>query len=233
MVFFLFSAVNAVSDTDTPEHSQTLALIAPDACHFSGSFHQSKHVKSLPVLLESTGDFLFSCQYGLIWRTKQPVLESLIFTKENTHFLMTENEDATVLEGAEYDFMAKLLLGLMSGDTHYIEKAFEVEVQHTADSKKAIEATETTNKQTIQLTPKSKFIKKAIHSVLLSKELTNASLRITITDKNQQATKIETKQVKTFSDEKGFGKYCSTQFADSETCQLLMGKGHFPISEVY
>ena len=194
------------SQTSMATEQKTLQEMLPKDCHFSGEFQQKKQIKSLPVPLNSAGVFSYSCDYGLIWATQSPIQEALVFTKENLHFLVPDNITVENLEGVQHDFIAKLLLGLLSGDTGFIEKEFDI--------------SETPQSDSLLLKPKSTFVKRAINSVLLKKQPEGKSLSIKITDKNKQSTQIITKQSSQYANKDEFKQHCIREFND--TCDLLL-----------
>ena len=111
----------------------------------------------------------------------------------------------------QHDFLAKLLLGLMAADIGVIENEFDLKMGES-DSQQS----------SLIMVPKGEMIKKAIQSVELQKEQNKKNLIITITDKNGQVTKINTKEVERYSDDKDFKKRCTTQQYHSNACALLL-----------
>lgn len=205
------------------ESLEVLKSLMPKVCNFSGEFSQSKQIKTLPVPLVSSGEFIYSCDLGLIWKTQKPIVESLVFTNQKLHFLVPEKLSVENLEGVQHDFLANLLLGLMAGNTEFISKEFEIDVSEKKGD-------------VIQLTlqPKNKMVKRAIHSVILEKESSEESsietnrngLHILITDKNKQVTKIissgkqQFAQSKVFTKGNDFSKQCMSLSSDG--CELLL-----------
>lgn len=207
LVLTLLSFNSAYSLTN----KQFLASMLPDNCYFSGDFSQTKKIKALPKPLASNGGFLYSCKLGLIWETKTPIKESLVFSTDQLNFLVKDESSAENLESVQHDFLAKLLLGLMAADTQFIEKEFEIEM----------DATESQQSSLIMV-PKGKMIKEAIQSVVLEKAANKKNLVITITDKNQQVTKINTIEVARYTDDNDFKKRCASQQYHSNACALLL-----------
>ena len=197
------------------ESVEVLKSLMPKVCHFSGVFNQSKQIKTLPVPLNSTGEFIYSCDLGLIWKTQKPIVESLVFTNQKLHFLVPEKLSIENLDGVQHDFLGNLLLGLMSGNTEFISKEFEIDV-----SEQKGETTQLT------LQPKNKMIKRAIQSVTLEKESTANELQIVITDKNNQVTKIISSEKQQYAQSENitkdtdFSKQCMSLSADG--CELLL-----------
>lgn len=206
----MLSNVSASASADN-----SLALLKsmmPTVCHFSGEFSQAKQIKTLPIPLVSKGEFIYSCDLGLIWKTQEPVTESLIFTNQKLHFLIPEKLSIENLEGVQHDFLANLLLGLMAGNTEFIEKEFDLE---TIEAKNGVEG--------LSLIPKNKVVKQAILSVTLEKidssSLGKNGLQISITDKNLQVTRISSTEKQQYAKNDEFSQHCTSLSADG--CELL------------
>ncbi len=181
----------------------------PAACHFSGEFSQTKQIKTLPVPLVSNGEFIYSCDLGLIWKTQNPIVESLVFTNQKLNFLVPEKLLIENLEGVQHDFLANLLLGLMAGNVEFIAKEFEIEISEKKD-----------NLIQLTLAPKNKMVKQAIDTVVLKKQTNKKELQILITDKNQQVTRIVSIEKQQFAKNDDFSKSCTSLSADA--CNLLL-----------
>ena len=207
LCLFVLSSVfaNANSDDDL----LTLKSMMPKVCHLAGEFSQSKQIKSIPVPLVSKGEFVYSCDFGLIWKTLTPVTESLVFSNKKHHFLVQDKFTVENLDGVQHYFLADLLLGLMSGNTEFIAKEFELST--LSDVQKGL-----------TLQPKNKMVKQAIQSVVLKKlDDTNNknALEITITDKNQQTTKIISSEKQQFANHDDFSISCMS--LSTSSCKLL------------
>ena len=67
--------LNANADTHTPLLTQWF----PQSCYHSGSFEQQKHFAGVNKAIVSKGRFAYSCEYGLLWKTEQPILERMVY----------------------------------------------------------------------------------------------------------------------------------------------------------
>ena len=218
-LLIVFVANSFSVSANTKENIQVLKSMMPKVCHFSGEFSQTKQIKTLPVPLVSNGEFIYSCDLGLIWKTQKPVVESLVFTHQKLNFLVPEKLSIENLDGVQHDFLANLLLGLMAGNTEFITKEFEIEISEKKD-----------NLIQLILVPKNKMVKQAINSVVLEKSSSNEKskngLQISIIDKNQQLTKIVSleKQQFTVNDtiikDEIFAASCKSLSVDG--CKLLL-----------
>ncbi|WP_299877613.1 outer membrane lipoprotein carrier protein LolA [uncultured Cocleimonas sp.] len=216
MLCLMASVVSSVSlSANTPENIKALKSMMPEACNFSGEFSQSKQIKSLPVPLVSMGEFIYSCDLGLIWKTQKPIVESLVFTNQKLNFLVPEKLSVEILDGVQHDFLANLLLGLMAGNTEFIAKEFDFQISKN----------DTTGVE-LSLVPKNKMVKQAIDSVVLAKPNTKKELQISITDKNQQVTRIVSSEKQQYamndklSKDAAFSERCASLSADG--CKLLL-----------
>ena len=213
MIRFVFLVVFVAScfsvSANSKEKLQALKSMMPKVCHFSGEFSQTKQIKTLPVPLVSNGEFIYSCDHGLIWKTQNPIVESLVFTNQKLNFLVPEKLSVENLDGVQHDFLANLLLGLMAGNTEFIAKEFEVEVSDKKD-----------NLIQLILVPKNKMVKQAIDSVVLKKQTNKNELQISITDRNQQVTRIVSTEKKQYAKNDDFSNNCLSFSADG--CKLLL-----------
>ena len=181
-----FPAISALRDgSNTALAEQDILKEAfPSICHFSGNFEQKRQSKGLPIPLNSSGNFYYSCDLGLIWNTESPINDVLLYVNATTNFRVNENGDIESLSGAVRYAMSRIVLRLMRGDIAYFASEFEVSRSEEEGS--------------ILLLPESTFMKKGIKSIQLNKTMENSSdtkLLITIRDLNEQNTSIEIKDI--------------------------------------
>ena len=205
LFLLLFYSVFVSANSDENLHS--LKSMMPKVCHFSGEFIQTKQIKTLPIPLVSNGVFVYSCELGLIWQTQKPIIESLVFTNEELHFLVPEKRSIENLDGVQHNFLANLLLGLMAGNTDFIENEFEIlRIEN--------------EQNTLTLSPKNNMVKRAILTVVLNKKTEINELEISITDKNKQTTKIVSTEKQQFVSNDDFSKNCHS--ISTKSCELLL-----------
>lgn len=185
-----------------------LTLMLPQVCHFAGEFSQSKHIKALPMPLASNGEFIYSCDLGLIWKTQKPVIESLVFTHQKLHFLVPEKLSVENLDSVQHEFLANLLLGLMAGNTGFIANKFEIKVLEKQGGIIAL-----------KLLPKSKLLRQAIDSVVLENQTEKNEIKISIIDNKQQITTIVSTEKRQYANKNDFLEGCVSLSADG--CELL------------
>lgn len=154
-----------------------LQEILPQTCQFSGEFTQQKQLKDIPAPLISRGNFLFSCQRGLIWKQTQPFNEALLYTKHNINFAISQDQ-VKPLKGSIHHALSKILMGLMRGDLDYIEKNFSV---HPHDQSRA---------NHFLLKPINKKMQKAIEHIVLWKTEASGTVHYQINDSRQQQTQV-------------------------------------------
>ncbi len=205
LLSFVLATTFAYANSD--KELEILKSMLPEACFFSGEFNQSKQIKTLPVPLKSNGEFVYSCDSGLIWNTQKPIVESLVFTNEKLHFLVLDQSTQENLDGVQHFFLANLLLSLMAGDTQFIANEFKLissKDQHGI----------------LTLKPKNKMVKQAIQSVMLKKIESSNVLEISITDSKQQITQIVSSEKQQFKANDDFVKSCMS--LSTSSCKLLL-----------
>ncbi len=155
-------------------------------CYFIGSFTQQKSLSGLSTLAESAGQFIYSCDRGVIWSTNTPELETLVLKSETTtsKAIAYRLVDGLVerLKSRQSRFLTELIMNLMSSDQTGIASSF------TAEKNEDGSAT---------LVPKKRQLKRAIKKISFSK-LTDkqfgvgqSGIRIVIIDRNLEKTVIE------------------------------------------
>lgn len=150
---------SATSESNKKSSAQRLTEHLPASCYHSGHYAQEKKLDGINQPLESQGDFIFSCQHGLIWHTQSPVIETAIYTARGKHFLIAD-EQITPLDNRIHKALGTLLNHLMGGDTQYLLRNFTLEEQD----------------KSLQLTPKHKRLKRAVQRI----EITQKDARVTI-----------------------------------------------------
>lgn len=144
-----------IAQADNPQAAAPdIKGFLPQHCYFSGRFVQNRKVESIPASLESQGNFLFSCEHGLIWHTGLPTRETVIYTNGKKHFQVDSDGRIEPLKGRLHDNMALLLNGLMGADVNYLEKYFSFG---------------TIEPDNVELQPKKKNMRKFIEQLNLRK----------------------------------------------------------------
>ncbi|MBL4851587.1 MAG: outer membrane lipoprotein carrier protein LolA [Gammaproteobacteria bacterium] len=152
-----------------------LAETLPQHCLLSGNFTQTRRLRTLPAPLVSSGQFFFSCHNGLIWQTESPINETLVYTQQEYYFQIKEEQSPQLLQSRLHDHLAKILLGLMSADKHYLQEQFTIN-------------NESNNKMSFILKPKDKQLKRGLKKIILRQE--NALNTIKIVNINKETTRI-------------------------------------------
>lgn len=174
----LFSSIAQAdsSQTAAPDVKDFL----PRQCYFSGRFAQNRNVESIPAPLESQGEFLFSCDHGLIWHTGLPTRETIIYTNSKKHYLVDADGKMEPLKGRLHANMALLLNGLMGADVHYLEKYFSFI---------------TTEPDNIELQPKKKNMRKFIEQLDLRKHGDSIEINLVNDARNNTVIRISDIQI--------------------------------------
>lgn len=172
--------------------SDELSALLPRDCHHTGMFTQTRRVEGLSRVLNSSGAFVFSCEHGLIWSTREPVSETLIYRHDNRHYQLLGDE-ITELRGPLHRELGAILTRLIGGDTAYIRQHFALEL-----------ITETP--LAIQLKPLKKRLQKRLAFIGL--EARDAGMRITLG--TADATVLDLDQLR------------ALESLDSKTCISLL-----------
>lgn len=171
----LWLGTSAYSNDKTA--AEALTEILPRHCLLSADFRQIRRLHELPAPLISSGQLFFSCHDGLIWKTDIPFNETLIYTLQNQHFQIKEDEQPQLLKSNLHDNIAKILLSFMSADKQYLEKNFTLD--NNSDGRKST---------SITLKPKNKRLKRALNKITLQQQ--NNVNTMKMFNANQETTQI-------------------------------------------
>lgn len=172
----LFIAVGSAGETNLPE----LRELLPQSCYIAGEFLQRKQLADIPQALESNGEFIFACNQGLIWRTLEPLPETLIYRRDGKHQLLLPDIDAERLKGRVHQELGKILNNLIGADLDYLNEHFDdarIENHHV-------------------LTPRNKRLRKFINNIVIKPE--PEGTHISILQQKQETTDITITQTQSF-----------------------------------
>ena len=173
----IYSPSSLASDNVDDERA-LLAGIFPTSCHFSGQFLQQKNIQGLPVPLQSDGDFFYSCDLGLVWSTKAPFQEAILYVNSAKNYRIDEQGEIKPLTGIARYIMSNVFVKLLKGDVDYFADEFVV----TA-----------TENQSIELKPESEFMQKGVESIQFSKTQSpelGVALMVDVIDATGQVTQV-------------------------------------------
>lgn len=216
---FESKASEDVSQLSVSAEKQLLSAVFPKTCHFSGLFVQKKEIQGLAFPLQSSGDFLFSCDLGLIWNTTAPFNEALLYANAKTNYKVDEHGNIEEMSGTTRYVMSRFFLRLLNGDADYFAQEFKVTL--TEDGSGTI------------LTPESDFMKKGIEGILIENfnpDEKALSLNVKITDATGQATHITIKSIVEYSLDGRTEAYkqCKVLYPNpSKWCRLLRSPGYY------
>ncbi len=169
----LLSINTSLGSAKTLENSEHVFAEAEDIpCFTSGKYRQEKKLAFVEKPLVSTGSFIFSCEHGLIWHTRSPVIETIIYSKAGKNFKIIEKEKAESLNGHLHRHLSKLLVGMIGKNSTYISKNFTTKVVD----------------ESTELTPKKNRLKKFIQSINILEKKNTAD--ITLLHNEEQKTMI-------------------------------------------
>lgn len=144
----------------------------PSQCYMSGSYTQLRELEGLDSAIETTGKFLYSCEHGLIWQTRTPEPELLIYTRSKQNYLVHPDHKVEATQSRAHRYLGSLLNNLIGGDSNKIDKDFSSEV----------------NDQSLTLSPKKRAMKRFLKTIRISRH--EHKTHITLQHKNETQTEI-------------------------------------------
>lgn len=135
---------------EKPRSVDALAIF-PQACYLSGTYQQTKTLPGLPGTVESHGDFIFSCDKGLIWHTALPVRDTLVYAIDGRQYKILQGAVTQPLNDAVHRHLNRLLNGLIGADAEYLQRHFDLRPQENG----------------IELFPKRRRMKRFLDSISL------------------------------------------------------------------
>ena len=97
-----------------------LAEDVASVSEMSGTFSQARQLAVLPLPLESSGNFRFDRQEGLVWQTLEPDDATLLITEQGVF----QNNSETALSGSSG--LAAVLLAIFSGQLERLSQQFSI-----------------------------------------------------------------------------------------------------------
>lgn len=168
------------------QKEQADSVLMSDGCYFSGTFTQKKHIKGLDQAAESSGQFVYSCDRGVIWSTDLPQSDTLVLRsaqpghKSAAYRIVDQKIER--LKSRQSRFLTELIMNLMGADRTALESHFEIETTETG---------------ALRLFPIKRQMKRAIQSIDVSKlssdktQLDESGIIIAIVDRHAERTVIE------------------------------------------
>ena len=149
-LFFGFSVALAAPD------ASVLAQFKSPACIFSGDFEQTKTIRGLDKNLNSSGRFFYHCEKGVVWKTTQPIEESLVFTKAGKRWKI-QDQKSEPINTRQSRMLGELMNGLIGWQLDYIESNFSFAGTHSNGSDAYV-----------SLLPRKRSLKRALAKVELN-----------------------------------------------------------------
>ncbi len=153
--------------------------------YFEADFTQEKHIKYLSKPLVSKGKIKFAKEQGMIWEITEPVW---VKTKiqNNQIFKTTSYQTNKQVNDVQMKAVAQILTELLSSQLDRVESQFNVS---------ALQMDETNGIWQVKLLPKAVMIKKALHELLITGQVSNefdqqGISRIKVIDNNGNQTDI-------------------------------------------
>lgn len=158
-----FSVVNSVV-ADSPKVNSPASLnhYLPESCYQTGRYTQQKSIAGMTKLLETEGSFAFACDKGLLWHTAEPLNETLIYQLQGAAELVRADGSHQKLSGTVQRHLGQMLNNLLSGNSAYVEKTFDVVTTETG----------------VRLTPRKKRMEKFLRRIDISRSSDSVTLRM-------------------------------------------------------
>lgn len=183
--------------------------ISEKACNFAGSYQQSKEIDGLSSPLLSNGVVYYDCQHGVIWKTIEPVAQSLVLLNEGPNYRV-DGQKVKKLTGRKGKMLGDIIKAFISNDLSQLSKHFELSENGSDDDSFVA--------QEVVLLPKRKQLKRAFERVTITTQDTQNQL-IEIVDKKGLRTTISaTKNVSNDTEVK-----CELiEYFSAHECELLL-----------
>lgn len=217
------------SNTAFAQNSVKSLPLPEQACSFSGSFTQTKQIDGLSEPLISDGVFYYHCEEGVIWKTQNPILQTLVF-RQNGKAFRVQDDEAKPLAGAPTKLLGRLLNSLLGGDSDELFKLFEI--SNTANSSNTANFSNTVNNvqttDTFRLLPRGRSLKRGLKEIELTLPPSNSDQPVVVEfamlDRKQQWTRIVSTQNNTQDGAPNAKMSClAVALLKKQDCNLLFG----------
>ena len=158
ITMLIFIAVIGLPNTTLSAFAMTTDLAA-NSCTFSGSYQQSKELDGLSRPLLSNGVLYYDCQHGVIWKTIEPIEQSLVLLNEGPNYRV-DGQKVKKLTGRKGEMLGDIINAFISNDLSKLSEHFEL-------SKNVAEVDSGVELQVVLL-PKRKQLKRAFESVTIT-----------------------------------------------------------------
>ena len=201
-LFSLSSLFLSLLLVSSNSHAGALDTYLPQGCYHSGQYQQNKTLKDMTKPLVTEGSFAFNCNYGLIWHTQLPIVETAIYKTQGDYFILAKDTAPKKLDNRIYRALGKLLNNLIGGNNEYLQQNFTIDERVNS----------------VVLTPKNKQMKKFLQTLTISSLDKGIKLHLDVADQ-------ETLDIQIFSQKslESFEQNQCEQLADLQpkSCELL------------
>lgn len=90
----------------------------------TGTFEQSRHISALEIPLQSSGEFSYQRERGVVWRTLEPASSELRITPEQGALAVEAGGELRQLPSSE--LVAEIFLGMFSGNFERLQQYFRL-----------------------------------------------------------------------------------------------------------
>ena len=210
IIFAVIGCLFTINDTFSSDQNALTAMDNKD-CIFSGSFQQTRQITGLNDALDSSGQFFYHCNYGVIWKTTEPLTETLVLSKTDKNYQL-QGDEIKRIRSRYSKILSKLIINMMGSDKTQTSKDFEINQ----------------TEQSVILTPNRKRIQRAIKSIEISDLSTQETERrqVLMTDPNDRIIKIISTKQTVFAEQTAISelaKQCSDiAVITTKECELLL-----------
>ncbi|TGD72665.1 hypothetical protein E4634_14180 [Mangrovimicrobium sediminis] len=197
-----------------------LAVLDNPDCRFGGAFEQEKSIPGLDQALVSSGYYLFDCDAGIVWATRDPLPETLVMTLDGRQYAVAPDGAATQRPGKLQSAIGDLMLAMISGDEERLREDFELSAN---------------DDESLHMAPRSRRLRRALDHVLLRRLATDDGMdetpgvTVEIVTRDQQVILVRAQQEEVFATSELLGQRCAELLdAGTQACRLLAGDAEQP-----
>lgn len=142
--------------------AQLLASYLPESCYQAGLYQQQKSLTGMTKVLETSGNFAFACDKGLLWHTGEPLNETLVYQLQGNTHLVSDAGSSKKLSGTLQRQLGKMLNQLIGGNQRYLDKTFFIAATDAG----------------VRLTPRAKRMEKFLRAIDISRSDDSVTIRM-------------------------------------------------------
>lgn len=142
--------------------AQLLESYLPETCYQTGFYQQQKSLAGITKVLETSGNFTFACDKGLLWHTSDPLNETLVYQLQGNTQLVSADGSSKKMSGTLQRQLGKMLNQLIGGNQRYLDKTFFIDATDAG----------------VRLTPRAKRMEKFLRAIDISRGDDSVTIRM-------------------------------------------------------